>query len=99
LGPTGLHTGEVELHGDAEPRANAIHIGARIAALAEAGEVLVSATTRDLVAGWDSHSKTAADTNSRESSRNAASLPLSADDRAVGEIVDVSAEGSGLQAH
>ena len=47
----GLHSGEVELHGDAEPQGIAIHVGARIAALAEAGEVLVSATTRDLVAG------------------------------------------------
>ena len=29
----------------------AVHIGARVTALAEAGEVLVSATVRDLVAG------------------------------------------------
>ncbi len=29
----------------------AVHIGARVAALAEAGEVLVSSTVKDLVAG------------------------------------------------
>jgi class 3 adenylate cyclase len=46
----GLHTGEVELAGDA-PRGIAVHIGARIAALADPGEVLVSSTVKDLVAG------------------------------------------------
>jgi class 3 adenylate cyclase len=47
----GVHTGEVERPQGAKPRGIAVHIGARIAALAGAGEVLVSATTRDLVAG------------------------------------------------
>jgi class 3 adenylate cyclase len=46
----GLHTGEVELAGD-DVRGLAVHIGARIAALADAGEVLVSRTVRDLVVG------------------------------------------------
>jgi len=46
----GLHTGEIELDG-ADVRGIAVHIGARIAALAEAGEVLVSSTVRDLVVG------------------------------------------------
>ena len=46
----GLHTGEVEVVGDAV-RGIAVHIGARVAALAQAGEVLVSSTVRDLVAG------------------------------------------------
>ena len=46
----GLHTGEIELAGD-DVRGLAVHIGARIAALAGAGEVLVSRTVRDLVAG------------------------------------------------
>jgi class 3 adenylate cyclase len=46
----GLHTGEIELAGD-DVRGLAIHIGARIAALAGAGEVLVSRTVRDLVVG------------------------------------------------
>jgi class 3 adenylate cyclase len=47
---SGCHTGEVELAGD-RVRGLAVHIGARVAALAEAGEVLVSSTVRDLVAG------------------------------------------------
>ena len=46
----GLHTGEIELEG-ADVRGLAVHIGARIAALAEAGEVLVSSTVKDLVVG------------------------------------------------
>ena len=47
---TGLHTGEVELAED-DVRGIAVHIAARVAALAGAGEVLVSRTVRDLVAG------------------------------------------------
>jgi pimeloyl-ACP methyl ester carboxylesterase len=46
----GLHTGEVELAPDALV-GPAVRIAARIAALARAGEVLVSGTVRDLVAG------------------------------------------------
>ena len=46
----GLHTGEVELAGD-DVEGLAIHIGARIAALAGTGEVLVSRTIKDLVVG------------------------------------------------
>jgi class 3 adenylate cyclase len=46
----GVHTGEVELAG-ADIRGIAVHIGARIAARAGAGEVLVSGTVKDLVAG------------------------------------------------
>jgi len=46
----GLHTGEVELAGDAV-RGIAVHTGARVASHAEAGEVLVSQTVKDLVAG------------------------------------------------
>ena len=46
----GLHTGEVELGGD-DIRGLAVHIAARIEQLAEPGEVLVSSTVRDLVAG------------------------------------------------
>jgi pimeloyl-ACP methyl ester carboxylesterase len=46
----GLHTGEVELAGDAV-RGIAVHTGARVAAHAGAGEVLVSQTVKDLVAG------------------------------------------------
>jgi class 3 adenylate cyclase len=47
---TGVHTGECELMG-AKLGGVAVHIGARIAGLAKAGEILVSSTVRDLVAG------------------------------------------------
>jgi class 3 adenylate cyclase len=47
----GVHTGEVERPPGDKPRGIAVHVGARIMSLARAGEVLVSATTRDLVAG------------------------------------------------
>jgi class 3 adenylate cyclase len=46
----GLHTGEIELEGD-DVRGIAVHIGARVASLARSGEVLVSSTVKDLVAG------------------------------------------------
>ncbi|HSD11745.1 MAG TPA: adenylate/guanylate cyclase domain-containing protein [Candidatus Binatia bacterium] len=46
----GLHTGEIELAGRAI-RGIAVHIGARVAAEAGPGEVLVSSTVKDLVAG------------------------------------------------
>jgi class 3 adenylate cyclase len=46
----GLHTGECELvHG--KVGGLAVHIGARVAGKAEPGEVLVSSTVKDLVAG------------------------------------------------
>jgi class 3 adenylate cyclase/esterase/lipase len=46
----GLHTGECELVGD-KVAGIAIHTGARLSSLAGPGEVLVSATVRDLVSG------------------------------------------------
>ena len=46
----GLHTGECELRGD-DISGIAVHIGARVASLAAPGEVMVSRTVRDLVAG------------------------------------------------
>jgi class 3 adenylate cyclase len=46
----GLHTGECEL-ANGKVRGIAVHTGARVAALAGPGEVLVSSTVRDLVAG------------------------------------------------
>jgi class 3 adenylate cyclase len=46
----GLHTGEIELVGD-DVAGIAVHIAARVGALAGAGEVLVSSTVKDLVAG------------------------------------------------
>jgi class 3 adenylate cyclase/alpha-beta hydrolase superfamily lysophospholipase len=53
LGPeirAGVHTGECELDGD-RVTGIAVHVGARIAALAGPSEVLVSGTVTDLVAG------------------------------------------------
>jgi pimeloyl-ACP methyl ester carboxylesterase len=47
---TGLHTGECELIGD-DVGGIAVHIGARVVAIADPGEVLVSSTVKDLVAG------------------------------------------------
>ncbi len=46
----GLHTGECELAGD-KVSGLAVHIGSRVAAMARPGEVLVSNTVKDLVAG------------------------------------------------
>lgn len=46
----GLHTGECELIGD-DVGGLAVHIGARVMGCAEGGEVLVSSTVKDLVAG------------------------------------------------
>jgi class 3 adenylate cyclase len=46
----GVHTGEVEVMGD-KIGGIAVHIGARVAALAGPGEVLVSRTVVDLVGG------------------------------------------------
>jgi class 3 adenylate cyclase len=46
----GVHTGECELFGD-KVAGLAVHTGARVASLAGPGEVLVSSTVKDLVAG------------------------------------------------
>jgi class 3 adenylate cyclase len=46
----GLHTGEVE-PSDSGPRGLAVHIGARVGALAGPGEVLISRTVADLIVG------------------------------------------------
>jgi class 3 adenylate cyclase len=47
---TGLHTGEIELHGD-DIHGLAAHICARICALADPGQILASRTVKDLVVG------------------------------------------------
>jgi class 3 adenylate cyclase len=47
---SGLHTGEVELLGD-DIGGIAVHLAARVAGMAGAGEVLVSGVVKDLVAG------------------------------------------------
>jgi DNA-binding NarL/FixJ family response regulator len=46
----GLHSGEVELRGS-DVGGIAVNIGARVAALGSAGDIVVSSTVRDLVAG------------------------------------------------
>jgi class 3 adenylate cyclase len=46
----GIHTGECEFMGN-DVSGIAVHVGARIAAVAGAGEVLVSSTVKELVAG------------------------------------------------
>jgi class 3 adenylate cyclase len=46
----GIHTGEVEVRGD-DVAGMAVHIGARVSALAGSGDVLVSSTVNDLVVG------------------------------------------------
>ena len=46
----GLHAGECEIRGD-DVGGMAVHIGARVAGLADPGEVLVSGTLKDLVVG------------------------------------------------
>ena len=48
--PGWVHTGEVELL-DGDLAGLAVHIGARVAAKADPGEVLVSGTVKDLVVG------------------------------------------------
>jgi DNA-binding NarL/FixJ family response regulator len=46
----GLHSGEVELRGE-DVGGIAVHVGARVAESGQAGDVIVSSTVRDLVAG------------------------------------------------
>jgi class 3 adenylate cyclase len=48
----GLHTGEVEV-GESDLRGIAVHVAARVAALAQPSECLVTRTVKDLVAGAD----------------------------------------------
>jgi class 3 adenylate cyclase len=47
----GLHTGECEHLADDDVGGIAVHIGARVSAIARPGEVLVSSTVRDLIVG------------------------------------------------
>jgi class 3 adenylate cyclase len=46
----GLHTGEIEVRGD-DIGGVAVHIGQRVSALGQPGEIMVSSTVKDLVAG------------------------------------------------
>ena len=60
----GLHTGECEIRGD-DIGGIAVHIGARVSALAGPNDVLVSSTLRDLVIGSGLESRTAVLTSSK----------------------------------
>jgi class 3 adenylate cyclase len=51
---TGAHTGEVELRGS-HVGGIAVHIAARVMQAAEAGEILVSRTVRDILVGSGLH--------------------------------------------
>jgi class 3 adenylate cyclase len=64
----GLHSGECELL-DGKTSGIAVHTGARVASLAGPGEVLVSSTVKDLVAGRESSLRIAASTSSKGSPR------------------------------
>jgi class 3 adenylate cyclase len=48
----GIHVGECELH-DGKPAGISVVIGSRVMAAAETGEILITSTVRDLVAGSD----------------------------------------------
>ena len=63
----GVHAGEVEVRGasKSDVAGMAVHIGARVAALAGPGEVLVSSTVRDIVTGSRRSSSSAVSTNSK----------------------------------
>lgn len=47
----GAHTGEIEIRPDDDIGGIAVHVASRVMGLAGAGEVLVTGTVRDLVAG------------------------------------------------
>ncbi|MEY2433625.1 MAG: hypothetical protein QOC92_3350, partial [Acidimicrobiaceae bacterium] len=48
----GIHTGECELVGG-DVAGVAVHVASRVQSAAEPGEILVSSTVRDLIAGSD----------------------------------------------
>jgi class 3 adenylate cyclase len=70
----GMHTGECEVRGD-DLGGLAVHIAARVGALAGPGEVMVSGTVKDLVVGSESSSQTVGSTNSKESPEPGSSSP------------------------
>jgi class 3 adenylate cyclase len=74
----GLHTGECELI-DGKVAGIAVHTGARVAANAQPGEVLVSSTVKDLVAGSGITFQDRGYTNSKASPANGTSTPSRAD--------------------
>jgi class 3 adenylate cyclase len=81
----GIHTGEIERPRGGSPRGIAVHVGARVSAAAGAGEVLVSATTRDLVAGSGIESAERGESELKESD-GARSMPRA---RAQGTLAEL----------
>ena len=71
---SGIHTGELE-HTGHDVTGLAVHLGARIAAMAAADEVLVSRTVRDLSLGSELASARAVSTSSRASRAGGRSTP------------------------
>ena len=82
----GIHVGECELH-DGKPSGVAVNIGARTAAEAGAGEILVTSTVRDLVAG---SGLTFEDRGDRELKGVPGTWRLYAATEAVGDVVAAS---------
>jgi class 3 adenylate cyclase len=70
----GVHIGECEVVGD-KVGGVAVHAGARIAATAGPGEVLVSQPVRDLAAGSDLHFESARTVTLKGTARRVAALP------------------------
>ena len=79
----GLHTGECEVMGE-DIGGIVVHIGARIAALAAPGEVLVSSTVKDSVAGSGLSFLDHGAKPSRASPTNGASIPSRTEEEAGG---------------
>jgi DNA-binding CsgD family transcriptional regulator len=75
----GIHTGEVEIVGD-DIGGAAVHVAARIAAVARSDEILVSSTVRDLVPGSGLRFANAADRLPAGEADTPALLILGADD-------------------
>jgi voltage-gated potassium channel len=74
---SGLHTGECEQRGD-DLAGITVHIGSRVASLADAGEVLVTSTCATSSSGPASSSRTAASTTSGASPDPGGSSPSAA---------------------
>jgi class 3 adenylate cyclase len=81
----GLHTGECEIRGD-DIGGIAVHIGARVSALAGPNDVLLSSTLRDLVIGSGLEFTTAAPTGSRACPANGTSSPSPLSKRALKHV-------------
>lgn len=82
----GIHTGECEIHG-ADLAGIAIHVAARIVALADPSEILVSQTVRDLTAGSGIHFAARGKHDLKGSKVHTTSTRWNTDARTVGRAV------------